>query len=236
MPESPPKNDPLQDLVHGVPPSAISHRSTLDNKTGSWKYIRPIYRDRVAPCNEGCPVGIDIEAYMNLIREGRTDDALELLLRENPMPATTGRVCYHPCENVCNRKFRDDAVSIHSVERMLGDMALETPLPEPPATTRPEKVAVVGSGPAGLGCAYQLARLGYGVTMYEAAAEPGGVLRFGIPEYRLPKVVLSREIERIMARGVEIRCSVRVGTDLPWSELEAYHAVFMAIGVHRSVV
>jgi NADPH-dependent glutamate synthase beta subunit-like oxidoreductase len=223
------------DLAHGVPPVAISNTNTLVNKTGSWKYIRPIYRDRVAPCNEGCPVGIDIEAYMNLLREGRNEEALDLLLRENPMPATTGRVCYHPCENVCNRRFLDGAVSIHAVERMMGDMALEAPHPEPSAPTRAEKIAVVGSGPAGLACAYHLARLGYGVTVFEAASEPGGVLRFGIPEYRLPKAILGREIERITTLGVAIRCGIRVGSDLPWSELEDYSAVFAALGVHRSL-
>ncbi|MFQ5599207.1 MAG: NAD(P)-binding protein [Candidatus Krumholzibacteriia bacterium] len=224
----------LDDLVHGVPPAPISSSTTWVNKTGSWKYIRPIYRDRVAPCNEGCPVGIDIGAYMNFLREDRLQEALDLLLRENPMPATTGRVCYHPCENVCNRRSFDEPVSIHGVERMLGDLALEGPLPEPVPRTRSETVAVVGSGPAGLACAYHLARLGYGVTVFEAAAEPGGVLRLGIPEYRLPKRVLAREIDRIRALGVEIQCGMRVGSDPPWSGLDEFGAVFLATGVHRS--
>jgi NADPH-dependent glutamate synthase beta subunit-like oxidoreductase len=222
------------DLAHGVPPFALSSTTTLGNKTGSWKYIRPIYRDRVAPCNEGCPVGIDIEAYMNLLREGRKDEALDLLLRENPMPATTGRVCYHPCETVCNRRRFDGSVSIHAVERMLGDLALDEPAPAPAPRTHAETVAIVGSGPAGLAAAYHLARLGYGVTMFEAAPEPGGVLRLGIPEYRLPKAVLAKEIARITALGVTLRCGVRVGADLPWSDLERFDAVFLAMGVHRS--
>ncbi|MFQ5843684.1 MAG: NAD(P)-binding protein [Planctomycetota bacterium] len=222
------------DVAHGVPPLAVSHTSTLANKTGSWKYIRPVYRDRVAPCNEGCPVGIDIEAYLNLLREGRTDEALDLLLRENPRPATTGRVCYHPCENVCNRRRFDGAVSIHAVERMLGDLALEAPLPEPAPRTRRETVAVVGSGPAGLACAYHLVRLGYRVTVFEAAGEPGGVLRLGIPGYRLPRDVLAGEIDRIRALGVEIRCNARVGSDPPWRGLDRFDAVFVATGVHRS--
>ena len=223
-----------EDLVHGVPPVAISNTTTLANKTGSWKYIRPEYRDRVAPCNEGCPVGIDIEAYMNLLREDRIDEARDLLLRENPMPATTGRVCYHPCEMACNRGKYDEPVSIRAVERMLGDLTLEAPLPEPVARTREERIAVVGSGPAGLACAYHLTRLGYGVTVLEAAPEPGGVLRLGIPDYRLPKAVLDREIEQIGALGVEIRCGVRVGEGMPWADLKSFDAVFLATGAHRS--
>jgi NADPH-dependent glutamate synthase beta subunit-like oxidoreductase len=219
-------------VVHGVFPIAVSTRTTLDNKTGSWKYIRPIYQDRVAPCNAGCPVGIDIEAYMNLLREGHVEEARDLLLRENPMPATTGRVCHHPCEAACNRRLFDEPVSIHAVERMMGDLALGSPLPSPAPRTRSGSVAVVGSGPAGLACAYHLARMGYGVTVFESAPEPGGVLRFGIPEYRLPRSVVAREIERIRAIGVEIRCGVRAGADLPWKDLARFDAVFLATGVH----
>jgi 2-oxoacid:acceptor oxidoreductase delta subunit (pyruvate/2-ketoisovalerate family) len=225
---------PPDDIVHGVPPVSVSSTDTRVNRTGSWKYIRPNYRDRVAPCNEGCPVGIDIEAYMNCLREGRGDDALDLLLRENPMPATTGRVCYHPCENVCNRRSLDGAVSIHAVERMLGDRALKT-VPAPVSPSRPERVAVVGSGPAGLACAYHLARMGYPVTVFEAEAEPGGVLRFGIPEYRLPKTILAAEIARIEALGVAFKFGTRVGDDIPWSALEEYDAVFLGPGVQRSL-
>jgi 2-oxoacid:acceptor oxidoreductase delta subunit (pyruvate/2-ketoisovalerate family) len=229
-----PDERPITDLAHGVPPVAVSTSSTLVNPTGSWKYIRPVFQDKVAPCNQGCPVGVDIEGYMNLLREGRVDDARELLLRENPLPAVCGRVCYHPCEVACNRARLDEAVSIHAVERMLGDLALDSPAPKPPPRTHAEAVAVVGSGPAGLGCAYHLARLGYGVTVYEAEAEPGGILRYGIPDYRLPKWVLSREVERITACGVGFRCGVRLGRDVPWSELEGYDAVFVATGAHRS--
>ena len=217
------------DIVHGVPPIAVSTGSTLANRTGSWKYIRPVYRDMVAPCNAACPVGADVEGCMNLLREGQVAEARDLLLRENPMPAVTGRVCDHPCQTACNRACFDDAVNIHAVERMLGDLEPEVSAPAP-ARTRKEKVAVVGSGPAGLACAYHLARLGYAVTVFEADPEPGGALRYGIPEYRLPRNVLVREIERIRSQGVELRCGVRVGGNLPWKELESHDAIFLASG------
>ncbi len=226
-------HDPNPDIAHGVPPVAVSSTSTRVNRTGSWKYIRPIYQDKVAPCNQGCPVGIDIEGYMNLLREGRLSDAVDLLLRENPLPAVTGRVCYHSCENACNRAHYDEAVSIHAVERLLGDLALESPPAIAPDRNRAETVGVIGSGPAGLACAYHLARLGYGVTVYEAEPEPGGVLRYGIPEYRLPKAVLAGEIERIRRLGVTIRCGVRVGRDLAFSEVEGHDAVFVSTGARQ---
>lgn len=221
-----------------LPPVAASSTSTRVNRTGSWKYVQPVYRDRVAPCDEACPVGIDIEGYMDLLRQGRLEDAIDLLLRENPLPAVTGRVCDHPCEVGCNRRRFDEAVSIHAIERVLGDLAAELGAAVEPARApgprRKERVAVVGSGPAGLGCAYSLARLGYRVTVFEAAEEPGGMLRLGIPEYRLPRAVLDREIERIRRAGVEIRCGVRVGEELPWAALDEFDAVFLGTGAHQS--
>jgi NADPH-dependent glutamate synthase beta subunit-like oxidoreductase len=215
-----------------IPPVAVSRTTTEVNPTGSWKYIQPRYEDRVAPCNAGCPVGIDVEGYLYLLGQGRTREAISLLLDENPMPAVTGRVCHHPCEDGCNRANLDEPVSIHGVERRLGDMALAGPAPEPPERTREERVAVIGSGPAGLACAYHLARLGYGVTVFEAAPEAGGMLRLGIPEYRLPRAILDRQIDRIRGLGVEIRCGTKVGTDVSWTELDGFDAVFAAPGAH----
>jgi 2-oxoacid:acceptor oxidoreductase delta subunit (pyruvate/2-ketoisovalerate family) len=228
-----PEQNPLPDIVHGVPPIAVSSASTRLNRTGSWKYIRPMYQDKVAPCNQGCPIGIDVEGYMNLVREGKLEEAVDLLLRENPLPSVTGRICYHPCEKACNRAEFDQAVSIHAVERMLGDLALEQPLPPPVPHTRNESVGIIGAGPAGLACAFHLARLGYAVTVYEAQPEPGGVLRYGVPEYRLPKRVLAHEIQRIQALGVEIRCNVRVGEGVPFDEIQKHAAVFVATGAHQ---
>jgi len=217
-----------------VSPVAVSQTSTLVSHTGTWKYIRPVYRDLVAPCMEACPVGIDIEGYLNLLREGRLEEAGDLLARENPMPAVTGRVCHHPCEVRCNRRQYDEAVAIHAIERRLGDVLLEQ-MPVAAVARRPGSVAVVGSGPAGLGCAYHLARLGYAVTVFEAAAEAGGMLRLGIPEYRLPRAVLDRQIAWIVGHGIHLECGVRVGTDLPWPALwERFEAVFLAPGAQRS--
>jgi NADPH-dependent glutamate synthase beta subunit-like oxidoreductase/Pyruvate/2-oxoacid:ferredoxin oxidoreductase delta subunit len=215
-----------------IPPIAVSRTTTEVNPTGSWKYIQPRYEDRVAPCNAACPVGIDVEGYLYLLGQGRTREAIALLLEENPMPAVTGRVCHHPCEDGCNRAHIDEPVSIHGVERRLGDMALAGPPPEPPERTRKERVAVIGSGPAGLACAWHLARLGYGVTVLEAADEPGGMLRLGIPEYRLPRAILDRQIDRIRGLGIEIRCGTAIGRDMPWSELDGFDAVFAAPGAH----
>ncbi|TFG89194.1 MAG: FAD-dependent oxidoreductase [Gemmatimonadales bacterium] len=208
------------DIQHGAP--ALVSR-------GSRERPRPVYQDMVAPCNAACPVGMDVEGAMNLLREGKVVEARDLLLRENPMPAVTGRVCDYPCRTACNRASFDDAVNIHGVERMLGDLESEFHAPVP-ARPRKEKVAVVGAGPAGLACAYHLARLGYAVAVFEAEAEPGGALRHGIPEYHLPREVLEREIERIRLQGVSIHCGVRVGGDLSWKELESHDAIFLASG------
>jgi len=153
------------------------------------------------------------------------------------MPSVTGRVCHHPCENACNRRALDGAVAIHAVERMLGDRAHHAVIPANDAVPRPERVAVVGSGPAGLACAYHLARFGYQVTVFESAEEPGGMLRLGIPEYRLPRDVLDTDIHRIVQQGVRIVCNVTVDTPEAWKELtDLFDAVCIATGAHTSRV
>jgi 2-oxoacid:acceptor oxidoreductase delta subunit (pyruvate/2-ketoisovalerate family) len=222
----------MADVELQAPRISVSAASTHVNRTGSWKYIRPQYRDGVAPCNARCPTGVDVEGYMNLLRQGRMDEAMDLLLRENPMPAVTGRVCHHPCEAACNRRHFDEPVAVHLVERELGDRVLDS-VPTTFPRMRPERIAVIGSGPAGLACAYHLTRLGYGVTVFEEATEAGGMLRLGIPAYRLPRDVLDRQIEWFRAAGIEIRCGVRLaGADLEHL-LGEYAAVFLATGAHR---
>lgn len=224
----------MSDGSSRVTPIAVSSTTTLVTKTGSWKYIRPIYQDRVAPCNQACPVGIDIEGYLNLLREDKIDDACQLLLCENPLPAVTGRVCHHPCETTCNRKQFDEGVAVHAIERMLGDRILDLPVKRPVRTSC-ASVGVVGSGPAGLACAYHAARLGYSVTVFEAAQAPGGMLRAGIPEYRLPRAVLEKQIAWLRAHGIIFECGVRAGADVPWwGLLGAFDAVFLAFGAQQS--
>jgi 2-oxoacid:acceptor oxidoreductase delta subunit (pyruvate/2-ketoisovalerate family) len=223
-----------QPVRPATPEVAISSTSTAVNRTGSWKYIRPVYQDRVAPCNAGCPVGIDIQGYLALLADGHPDEAVDLLLRENPMPAVTGRVCNHPCEGHCNRAPLDGAVAIHSVERMLGDRLLAGGLPEAVAPRYAQRVAVVGSGPAGLACAYHLTRLGYPVTVFERDEQPGGMLRQGIPGYRLPRTVLDRQIAHFKALGISLLCGVEAGTDVSWEQLaERFSAVFVGSGAQR---
>ncbi|MGK7311039.1 MAG: NAD(P)-binding protein [Candidatus Longimicrobiales bacterium M2_2A_002] len=217
----------------GAPLISVSRTTTMENKTGSWKYIRPMYRDAVAPCNQACPAGVDVQGYLNLLRQDRLEEALDLLMRENPMPAVTGRVCHHPCEVGCNRRDFDAAVAVHAIERAVGDEVLSRAHPSPPERTRDERVAIVGAGPAGLAAAYHLARLGYGVTVYDEADAAGGMLRQGIPAYRLPREVLDRQIERYEAMGIEIRTGVRLEGDLGRQELADYDAVFLATGAHR---
>jgi dissimilatory sulfite reductase flavoprotein subunit len=205
---------------------------------------RPQQIQKPAPCLLGCPAGNDVRGWLNLISqrtrtgtslEAALDAAFATLAATNPLPAVLGRVCPHPCEDGCNRKDKDGAVAVNSVERFLGDWALERKLPLPSLREdRREKIAVVGAGPAGLSCAYQLARRGYAVTIFESLPEPGGMLRYGIPDYRLPRSVLAAEIARIAALGVEIRCGVKVGEDVPFEQIEREHdAVFVAIGAHR---
>jgi formate dehydrogenase major subunit len=207
--------------------------------------LRPTHVPKLAPCRSGCPNGTKIREVLLAIAQtedrGRTYDesyrlAFEILAERNPFPAVCGRVCPHPCEESCNRQYKDGALNIHSIERFIGDYALQHNFPLPKLTneTYPEKIAVIGAGPAGLSCAYQLARRGYKVTVFEAFSKPGGMLRYGIPKYRLPEDVLDKEIQRIVDLGVEIKCNTAVGRDIPYETIrDTYDAVFVGIGAHK---
>lgn len=220
--------------VEEMPPLALSLDSTRKISTGSWRHVRPIYKNKVSPCELGCPAGVKIPEYFDLVREKKYERAWYKILEDNPLPGVTGRVCYHPCESKCNRAFYDDAIAIHSIERFVADQNLDKHIPHLIDTLKSEKIAVIGSGPAGLSCAYHLVRRGYRVTIFEAEKEAGGMLRYGIPQYRLPRNILDKEIGDILNLGVELRTNSKIGEDVPWSELEKFDAVFIAVGATKS--
>ncbi len=216
-----------------LPEQVISLGTMEHNRTGSWRYIRPVYDNKVPPCANRCPAGTDIERFVGLIEAGRATEAWVALKEENPLTRVCGRVCFHPCETACNRGRYDRAVAINALERFAGEHADRARLPGPARAATDKRVAVVGSGPAGLAAAWYLARMGHQVTVFERAAEPGGMLRYGIPHHRLPREVLDEEIDDIRSLGVDIRCD-RPIDGRAWAELGGYHAVFLASGAQRS--
>jgi NADPH-dependent glutamate synthase beta subunit-like oxidoreductase len=196
---------------------------------------RPVYVDLLPPCNAGCPAGENIQAWLAHAEAGRHEQAWRQLTADNPMPAIHGRVCYHPCETACNRASLDSAVSIHAVERFLGDLALEREWQyDRPHHSSGQRVLVIGAGPSGLSAAYHLARLGHQAEIRDAGDQPGGMMRYGIPAYRLPRDILDGEIARIEALGVRITCGHRVA-DLDAERRDGgFDAVFVAVGAHLS--
>src|SRR5450755_2161236 len=214
---------PLPDLLHARVGS------------GPVRERRPLYVDLLPPCNTGCPAGENIQAWLAHAEVGHHEQAWRQLTADNPMPAIHGRVCYHPCETVCNRANLDSAVSIHSVERFLGDLAIERQWAfDPPAVRSGRRVLIIGAGPSGLSAAYHLARLGHEVEVRDAGDVPGGMMRYGIPSYRMPRDVLDAEIGRIAAMGVRFTLGHRV-EDLDAERREGgFDAVFVAVGAHLS--
>lgn len=228
----------LPDDVPDGTPMAVSLRSTRELNTGSWRTFRPLYVTRPSPCNLDCPAGTDVRAFLTLSAAGDAVGAWRTILEHNPLPATCGRVCYHPCEAACNRAGFDQRVSIHAVERAIADQVhasrgvsdLRDALP-PRSGAR---VAIVGSGPAGLSCAYHLTRRGHQPIVFEAAEDAGGMLRYGIPEYRLPRAVLDAEIESLRILGADFRFGACLGGSLTWDDLAPFDAVFVGIGTQKS--
>jgi NADPH-dependent glutamate synthase beta subunit-like oxidoreductase len=208
----------------------ISYGSTEAIDTGNWSSLKPQSLALTPPCREACPIGTDIPLFLHFVERGRYSEALLTILRENPFPGVCGRVCFHPCEADCNRAQYDEAVSIQLLERFVSSVSSEQVGIQPAATKDPRKVAVIGAGPAGLSCAYFLALLGHFPTVFEAKKEPGGVMRWGIPQFRLPKTVLKKEIQRILALPIEMKTNCRVGKDISFEELDRFDAIFLSPG------
>jgi formate dehydrogenase beta subunit len=208
---------------------------TASDGTGPTPDKRPVYQDFMPPCNHACPAGENIQSWLSLVHDNKFEQAWQVLVEQNPMPAVHGRVCYHPCESACNREQVDDAVSIHQVERYLGDQAIANGW-KPRSTNRQsgKKVLIVGAGPSGLSAAYHLARLGHDVEIRDAGPIAGGMMHFGIPAYRLPRDILRAEIQRIEDMGVTITLSYKVDDLLLEKEQGKFDAVFVAVGAHIS--
>ena len=207
--------------------------TSLANETGSWRDERPSYIDRLPPCNNACPAGENIQGWLYHAEEGDYAAAWQVLMQDNPMPGVMGRVCYHPCETSCNRAKLDQAVSIHAVERFLGDYALQHGLkPSFEAEPSGKRVLIVGAGPSGLSAAYHLTRMGHQVTIREAGPMAGGMMRFGIPKYRLPRDILDGEIQRILDMGVTLELETKVEDIEAAFTQDGFDAVFVAVGAH----
>ncbi|MBW2193231.1 MAG: FAD-dependent oxidoreductase [Deltaproteobacteria bacterium] len=212
---------------------ALDLRKVVPYKTGSWRTLLPVNMTQMPPCTHSCPSGNDIRGFLRILAEQQDyEEAWHILTRTNPLPSTCGRVCPHPCEGGCNRRDFDTPLAINSAERAVGDYGLENNLEHMKLLSpRKEKVAVVGSGPAGLSCAFHLAKRGFHVKIFEAGSEPGGMMRYGIPSYRLPNYILKQEIDNILRLGIELECNVKVGVNIPMDQLtREYDSVFLGVG------
>jgi len=220
--------------VSDLPDIAISTGTTLVAKTSGWRNLRPVLMEKSGPCIGACPANVPIPHYITALRQGDMDEAVKIILTRNPFPSVTGRVCPHPCEVGCNRKRLDEPISIRAMERFVGDYAV-TVKGTPPEKETGKKVGVVGSGPAGLTAAYYLRKLGHSVVVYERSSIPGGVLREGIPAYRLPPTIVEQEVEALKRMGILFQLGVEVGNGShPVESLMKQHdALFFATGAHQ---
>jgi len=218
-------------VLEDVPVTSYSDHPTLTIRTGTWKYLQPRYEDKLPPCSHACPAGNDISKLLALVSRGDLVEAAKLLRAGNPFAATLGRVCPHFCEQACNRDSLGGAISVHLLERFLGDQIVQ----ESPAVgvATGHRIAVIGAGPAGVTSAYLLALAGHEVHVFDDKTAPGGFLRTGIPAFRLSKEILDKEIALVESAGVQFHQSTRVGRDLSFAELKSrFDAVIVAVGLH----
>ncbi len=209
--------------------------TSVNYKTGDWREFRPVFVVGIAPCREACPAGIDIASFLREAKHRRFDRAWQVIMEENPFPGICGRVCGHPCEEACNRKEFDEPLAIHTLERFVGDHGLKNTMEvSSPKERTGETVAVFGSGPAGLSCAYHSMRLGYDVKVFEHSPLAGGMLRWGIPDYRLPQPILDGEIDRLRRTGIKIHTGVSLDEHFLTEGLKEFKAVFLALGAQKN--
>ncbi|MFZ2448181.1 MAG: FAD-dependent oxidoreductase [Syntrophobacteraceae bacterium] len=195
-----------------------------------------IFKEDMPICQATCPANLDIRSYVGLIADGEYDKSLAKIRERLPFALSIGRVCPHPCETACNRGYMDEPISICTLKRYVADFEMNNQVTAPvevPDEFHKERVAIIGAGPAGLSCGYYLAKAGYKSVCFEALAEPGGMFRYGIPEYRLPTPTLMHEINWILSHGVELRCNTRIGRDITFEQIQAeFDAIFIGVGAH----
>ena len=215
------------------PEVPISTATTKHNKTGSWRNLKPIIKNKSAPCSKACPTNTLIPEYFNFFIDEDIKQAGRILTLHNPFPSITGRVCPAFCQTACNRRKFDERISIREIERVVGDLYLPYKIEQKPEEEKDKKVAVVGAGPAGLSCAFYLRKIGYKVIIFEKEEKAGGILRYGIPEYRLPKKIIDKEIEILEEMGIQFEFKKELGKDINVYDLKKeFDAVFIGIGAH----
>jgi 2-oxoacid:acceptor oxidoreductase delta subunit (pyruvate/2-ketoisovalerate family) len=216
------------DNIYRVP---VSRAPMKANRTGSWRYLAPFVNLKNPPCRAACPLAVPVSEFIHLIETGRPNDAAKEIINENPFPAICGRICVHPCEDRCIRGQFDQGLAIHMLERYAGDNSY--PLKINIDKLNDKNIAVVGAGPSGLSAAYFLLRMGYHVTIFEANDEPGGIIRYGIPEYRMPRSDLKKALENVLSLGPVLKTGTALGKNLSFSDLDKFDAVFLGTGAHR---
>ncbi len=204
------------------------------NRTGSWRYLTPYVNQKIPPCESSCPLSVPISDFIRFIECGDIEKAGAAILEENPFPSICGRICVHPCEDECNRALFDRSLAIHMLERYAGD-SLSAGLKNNKQTLR-KKIAIIGAGPSGLSAAYFLLRMGYSVTIFDANSEPGGILRYGIPEYRLPEETLKKALNTVFSFKPEFKPGHTLGKNLTFDELKSFDAVFLGVGAQTGKV